>query len=69
MARKRIPPSYNGATMITREQFNGTKWPKDMPTQVVEWEEMPKLPPPEARAAREYYTNRMAMDEGEFPLC
>ena len=65
MARKRIPPSYNGDTMPTREEFNGTKRPQGMPTLVEEWVEMAKRPPPAARAEREYHKKRMTVDEGK----
>ena len=65
MARKRIPPSYNGDTMPTREEFNGTKRPQGMPTLVEEWVEMAKHAPAEAKAARDIRRNRMTIDEGK----
>ena len=36
---------------------------------LVDWEEMPLYPPAAAKAARAFYRNRMALDDGEFPLC
>ena len=65
MARKRIPPSYNGDTMPTREEFNGTKRPQGMPTLVEEWVEMAKHAPAEARAERDYHKKRMTLEEGK----